>query len=54
MSKPATFAAIDLGAESGRVILGTVSDRKLELADLHRFANWVVDFTSFNTITLAL
>jgi rhamnulokinase len=26
MSKAASFAAIDLGAESGRVILGTVSD----------------------------
>ncbi len=39
MSKSANFAAIDLGAESGRVILGTVSDSKLELADLHRFPN---------------
>ncbi|HPD31265.1 MAG TPA: rhamnulokinase family protein [Phycisphaerae bacterium] len=39
MSNPANFAAIDLGAESGRVILGTVSDSKLELSDLHRFPN---------------
>jgi len=39
MVKPASFAAIDLGAESGRVILGTVSDERLELAELHRFPN---------------
>jgi len=39
MSNSANFAAIDLGAESGRVILGTVSDSKLELSDLHRFPN---------------
>lgn len=39
MSKPANFAAIDLGAESGRVILGTVSDDKLELEQMHRFPN---------------
>ena len=42
MSSQANFAAIDLGAESGRVILGTVSDRKLELTDLHRFPNGAV------------
>lgn len=38
MSK-ANFAAIDLGAESGRVVLGVISDRKLELSELHRFPN---------------
>jgi rhamnulokinase len=37
--KPAHFAAIDLGAESGRVVLGSVSDSRLELRGLHRFAN---------------
>lgn len=36
---PANYAAIDLGAESGRVVLGSVSDRKLELTELHRFPN---------------
>ncbi len=35
----ATFAAIDLGAESGRVVLGALSGTKLELAEVHRFAN---------------
>jgi len=39
MSQPARFAAIDLGAESGRVILGSVSSEKLELTELHRFSN---------------
>ncbi len=37
--KAGHFAAIDLGAESGRVVLGSVSDAKLELRELHRFAN---------------
>src|SRR5689334_2222496 len=36
---PAHFAAIDLGAESGRVVIGSVSDQKLELRELHRFPN---------------
>lgn len=35
----AHFAAIDLGAESGRVVLGSVSDTKLALTELHRFPN---------------
>ncbi len=33
------FLAIDLGAESGRVILGTLADGKLALEELHRFPN---------------
>ena len=39
MSKQAGFAAIDLGAESGRVVLGGVSDARLELTEMHRFGN---------------
>jgi rhamnulokinase len=35
----ANFAAIDLGAESGRVVLGSISDSKLELKEMHRFPN---------------
>ena len=38
MSKIYT-AAIDLGATSGRVILGTFDGRRLHLADAHRFPN---------------
>ncbi|MBK5290381.1 MAG: rhamnulokinase [Acidobacteriia bacterium] len=33
------YLAVDLGAESGRVILGTISDGRLKLEELHRFAN---------------
>jgi rhamnulokinase len=31
--------AIDLGAESGRLMLGTLADGKVSLAELHRFPN---------------
>ena len=33
------FGAIDLGASSGRVIAGLIGDGKLELTEIHRFAN---------------
>jgi len=33
------YLAIDLGAESGRTILGTLVDEKLVLSEIHRFAN---------------
>ncbi len=33
------YLAIDLGAESGRAILARIADRKIELRELHRFAN---------------
>jgi rhamnulokinase len=33
------YAACDLGADSGRVILGTLSGGKLELEEIHRFRN---------------
>ncbi|MFJ6852827.1 rhamnulokinase family protein [Streptomyces sp. NPDC091271] len=33
------FAAVDLGATSGRVITGSVAPDKLELTEVHRFAN---------------
>lgn len=37
---PTTYsAAIDLGATSGRVILGTWSDHRLRLREVHRFPN---------------
>ncbi|MBC8004861.1 MAG: rhamnulokinase, partial [Verrucomicrobia bacterium] len=31
--------AFDLGASSGRAILGILSDGKLELKEIHRFVN---------------
>jgi rhamnulokinase len=33
------YIAVDLGAESGRVMLGRVSDDKLVLEEIHRFTN---------------
>jgi rhamnulokinase len=36
---PKYYIACDLGAESGRVMLGALEDGKLELAEVHRFSN---------------
>ena len=33
------FAAVDLGASSGRVVLGHVDAQRLEIEEVHRFAN---------------
>src|SRR5438876_8880239 len=40
------YLAIDLGAESGRVMLGTLENEKLTLEELHRFANTPVRILS--------
>ena len=37
------FLAFDLGASSGRAILGTISDQKLSLKEIHRFDNQMVE-----------
>lgn len=34
-----SFAAVDLGAESGRVMLGSLNDNRLALKEIHRFPN---------------
>jgi rhamnulokinase len=39
------YLAVDLGAESGRTILGSLSDEKLTLFETHRFANGPVRLT---------
>jgi rhamnulokinase len=36
------YLAVDLGAESGRVMLGTLRDGRLSLEEIHRFPNRVV------------
>lgn len=49
------YAAIDLGAESGRVVLGRVADHGVELDVVHRFANRPVqlpDGLRWNLLTL--
>lgn len=40
---PQHFLAIDLGATSGRVILATLSDDKIDLDVLHRFPNRLIE-----------
>lgn len=37
--KASAYLAVDLGAESGRVILGTLENGKLQIQDIHRFSN---------------
>ena len=37
--KPSQFLAFDLGAESGRAVLGTLQAEKLEVRELYRFPN---------------
>ena len=39
MSSSSFHAAVDLGAESGRVILGTLSKGRLTIEEIHRFPN---------------
>ena len=39
MSNSANFLAFDLGAESGRAMLGRLADGRLHLSEVHRFAN---------------
>ncbi len=39
MSQPLNYLAVDLGAESGRVILGQFDEHRLTLSDVHRFPN---------------
>jgi rhamnulokinase len=39
MSEEKSFAAVDLGASSGRVILGKISKDKIEYEEVHRFGN---------------
>ncbi len=42
MKNSQSFIACDLGAGSGRVILGTVSDGRVEIEEIHRFGNYAV------------
>jgi sugar (pentulose or hexulose) kinase len=39
MAQEKEYIAVDLGAESGRVMLGSVCDDKLSLEEIHRFSN---------------
>lgn len=39
MAEKANYIAVDLGAESGRVMLGRIADGRLTLEQMHRFSN---------------
>lgn len=43
MSQARYYIAVDLGAESGRVMLGSVSSDQITLEQIHRFANGPVE-----------
>ena len=43
MAAKGNYIAVDLGAESGRVMLGTIVAGKLSLEEVHRFSNGPVD-----------
>ncbi len=43
MAQIKKYIAVDLGAESGRVMLGSVSDEKIKLEEVHRFPNGAVE-----------
>jgi len=43
MADEKKYVAVDLGAESGRVMLGSVSSEKLSLEEIHRFGNGPVE-----------
>jgi len=43
MAEVKTYIAVDLGAESGRVMLGSISADKLTLEEVHRFSNGPVE-----------
>ncbi|MFL5862363.1 MAG: FGGY family carbohydrate kinase [Solirubrobacteraceae bacterium] len=55
MTEVDAFAAVDLGAESGRVMVGLVQDEGLALHEAHRFANrpvYLPDGLHWNTMGL--
>ncbi|MHC4367678.1 MAG: rhamnulokinase, partial [Planctomycetota bacterium] len=43
MEQMEKYIAVDLGAESGRVMLGLVSADKLVLVEIHRFGNGPIE-----------
>jgi rhamnulokinase len=43
MADKKKYIAVDLGAESGRVMIGTIMDDKLALDEIHRFSNGPIE-----------
>ena len=46
------YIAVDLGAESGRIMLGDLSDRGIALTEVHRFPNLQIRVTHSHGVTL--
>jgi rhamnulokinase len=40
-----SFFAVDLGATSGRTILGTISDKGFEMEEVNRFPNYIIEMS---------
>ena len=47
MTDEKKYIAVDLGAESGRVMIGSVADEKLFLEEIHRFGNGPIKENGF-------
>src|SRR6266542_5340549 len=45
MTTSRNYLALDLGAESGRAIIGSIHEGKLSLNEVHRFSNGPVRLT---------
>jgi rhamnulokinase len=55
LTEPPAYAAVDLGAESGRVVVGRLSGDRIDLEVVHRFPNRPValpDGTHWNLLSL--
>jgi rhamnulokinase len=55
LTEPRAYAAVDLGAESGRVVVGRLSGDRIDLEVMHRFPNRPValpDGTRWNLLSL--
>ena len=39
MTRPLNYLAVDLGAESGRAMLGSFDGNRLAMKEVHRFGN---------------
>src|ERR1051325_11481447 len=55
MAADGRYLTFDLGAESGRAVLGTLSSGKLELTEVHRFPNepqWILGRFHWDTVRL--
>jgi len=49
------YIACDLGAESGRVVLGALAENKIQIEEIHRFLNHpvpILDSTRWNVLSI--